>query len=163
MQNSNCSLCLVSLKILKPHGRQSAPNKSSVPKNWKKVVPLQIIASHATPPSRVKWQGNREKGSGILIIKLEPLNVEEYFGKSLPGQWWGGQDKVIKWIFRLGTILKEKKHLERVNMIVNKWHIIRNSLQCFTRVCPPESNLTTMLLHKNFSEHKVIILTMCNL
>ena len=127
-----------------------------------------MITAAATSPSRVKRQGNREelhreKGSGILIIKLEPLNVEEYFGKSLPGQWWGGQDKVIKWIFRLGTILKEKKHLERVNMIVNKWHIIRNSLQCFTRVCPPESNLTTMLLHKNFSEHKVIILTMCNL
>ena len=162
MQNSNCSLCLVSLKILKPHGRQSAPNKSSVPKNWKKVVPLQIIASHATPPSRVKWQGNREKGSGILIIKLEALNVEEYFGKvCLVSDEEDKQSHEMN--FQTRDHFERKKHLERANMIVNKWHIIRNSLQCFTRVCPPESNLTTMLLHKNFSEHKVIILTMCNL
>ena len=40
-----------------------------------------MITAAATSPSRVKWQRNREKGSGILIIKLEALNVEEYFGK----------------------------------------------------------------------------------
>ena len=119
-----------------------------------------MITAAAASPSRVKWQGNREKGSGILIIKMEAWNVEEYFGKVCLVS--DEEDKT-----KSSNEFSDERPFWKRKLIWREsiwlWHIIRNSLQCFARVCPRKSNLTTMLLHKNFSVHKVIILTMCNL